>query len=160
MGLPRSGYGWTQPRQPHAGPRLSSLVAPSLRSGKPCKLKERGSPGRLTGSQHLITPHALLPAPLSPYVGEGWRSRGEGNSVRSVAGEGTRTTTISLPLTPRAPLPRRELGERGSLRRPSSLHSQPQPHSLLPAPLSPYVGEGWRSRGEGNGILHDTKGQG
>ena len=98
---------------------------------------------------------------------------------------------VGVVLTPRPPLPRRELRERGSLRRPSSLHNQlhlthssqlpshfPSPpgplshgaslgrggasgvpvaytanHSLIPSSqlsLSPQVGEGWRSRGEGN----------
>jgi len=93
----------------------------------PLPRREAWGEGEPPASQELTQPTAprtLLPPPLSPQVGEGWRSRGEGNSLRLAAGEGTRTTTISLPLTPRPPLPRRELGERGSLRRLRSLHNQ------------------------------------
>ena len=45
-------------------------------------------------------PHSLLPHPLSPQVGEGWRSRGEGNP--HAGGEGNCSTDF---LSPRGPSP-------------------------------------------------------
>ena len=54
---------------------------------------------RAWGEGEPSAPHMLLPHPLSPKAGEGWRSRGEGNSPPCLAslaimqGAGVRATT-------------------------------------------------------------------
>jgi len=62
---------------------------------------------------------------------------------------GVRATPSPLPLTPRPPLPRRKAWGEGEPPASQEFTQPTAPHPLLPAPLSPQVGEGWRSRGEG-----------
>ena len=71
----------------------------------PRRLGERGSLSLLRGSRYTATPHTLLPPPLSPQVGEGWRSRGEGNYCQScVVRHGLRQPAAQVP-SPPAPSP-------------------------------------------------------
>ena len=88
------------------------------------------APRGFTLHSHDLTRSSLLPSPRK------WERGGEAG-VRAVRRPRVRATSSPLPLTPLPPLPPRKLGEKGSLRRPSSLHNQLQPHTLLPPPLSP-----------------------
>jgi len=87
------------------------------------------------------------------------RQKGQGRGQLPVLSctAGARATTIPLPLTPRPPLPRRELGERGSLRRPSSLHNQPH---LTRSSHHPSPRKWERGRGEGMPITASSTIQG
>ena len=134
------GEGNAQLASPH--PPAPSPTAQSLGRGG-----ASGVPLAYTAN-HSLTHSSQLPSPRK------WE-RGGGAGVRGTPCAQLQARARVQPLShfpsPPGPISHgASLAERGSLRRPTSLHNQPQPHPLLPAPLSPKVGEGWRSRGEGN----------
>ena len=116
----------------------------------------------ILGSFGMERPYVgWVPRPLGSVAPCAWRSQWaglsacQGNASRASLARTKQSqpyTLLPAPLTPQPPLPRRKLGERGSLLRLTGLHDAATPRSLSPHPLSPQVGEGWRSRGEGSSL--------
>jgi hypothetical protein len=87
---PTGDAGWVCSPSRRRPRRLSGVHPPAMaahqllarrpRATMPMRPRHKGPlPPRLTNLRDTTTPHTLLPPPLSPTVGGGWRSRGEGN---------------------------------------------------------------------------------